>query len=91
MSEFHKGYSVGYDEGYKKAQSEQIETLLAEAVELVRPGLEAKAALHPAEQELLTFVRNLKYGTVTITVQHGLPERGEEVRAKVMFRKGGKE
>ena len=47
--------------------------------------------LHPAELALIEYIRGLQFGSLTIKVQHGLPEVGEEVRAKVMFnRKGGK-
>lgn len=47
--------------------------------------------LHPSEQALIEYIRELRYGTFTLKVEHGLPERGEEVRAKVVFnsRNGG--
>lgn len=47
-------------------------------------------ALHPAEVALLRYIRRLQHGTLTVKVQHGLPEWGEEVRASVKFnQKGG--
>ena len=42
------------------------------------------APLHPAEAELISYIRTLQFGTLTVKVQHGLPEVGEEVR-KIKF------
>ena len=48
-------------------------------------------SLHPAEAALLEYIRDMKFGSLTIKVQHGLPEMGEEVRASVKFnRREGK-
>lgn len=47
--------------------------------------------VHSAERTLLEYIRQMQYGSLTIKVQHGLPEMGEEIRASVKFnRKEGR-
>ena len=46
--------------------------------------------LHPAERTLIEYIRGLQFGTLTIKVQHGLPQVAEEIRVRVeLNRKGG--
>ena len=48
-------------------------------------------SLHLAEKALLQATRALKYGVLTVKVQHSLPERGENVRESMIFNaRGGK-
>ena len=47
-------------------------------------------SLHPAEAALIGYIRGLRYGSLTIKVQHGLPQVAEEIRVRVeLNRKGG--
>ena len=46
--------------------------------------------LHPAELALIEYIRGLQFGSLTIKVQHGLPQVAEEIRVRVeLNRKGG--
>lgn len=48
-----------------------------------------KNGLHPAEQALIGYIRELGYGEITIKVLHGLPEIGYNILQTVKFNKKG--
>lgn len=49
---------------------------------------ERENELHPAEIEMIKFIRGLGYGEVTVKVLHGLPEIGYNVIQTVKFNRG---
>lgn len=57
---------------------------------MATPSVETPRApvtpLHPAEEQLIRYIRELRYGTITrLIVQNGLPQIAEQVTQQVKF------